>query len=139
MNHGEINKRFNGTNTESKANGYFFTDYFAYSGGGLRIVKGSVNMASLGTSNYGNCRIGFYDANKTFITAAYIGAHEGTATMGFTTDGEDLVRTDLTTYTSVSDWSTVKYIRTTLALNNAASAINSVDEVLNSGMKIYAE
>ena len=38
-----------------------------------------------------------------------------------------------------TDWSAVKYIRLTLALNNAASAIGSVSDVLNSGMKIYAE
>lgn len=139
MNNGKINKRFNGTNTESDINGYFVTDYFAYSGGGLRIVKGNTNMGSLGSTNYGNCRIGFYDANKTFISAAYIGRSDGSVTTGFNTDGDDLVRADLTTYTGVSDWNAVKFIRMTLALNNASRAIASVDAVLNSGMKIYAE
>ena len=139
MNDGKINKRFNATDTESSVNGYFVTDYFAYSGGGLRIVKGNTNMGSLGTTNYANCRIGFYDANKTFISAAYIGRSDGSVTTGFNTDGDDLVRADLTTYAGVSDWSAVKFIRMTLALNNAASAIASVDAVLNSGMKIYAE
>lgn len=139
MNDGKINKRFNATNTESDINGYFITDYFAYSGGGLRIVKGNTNMGSLGTTNYANCRIGFYDANKTFISAAYIGRSDGSTTIGFPADGDDLVRTDLTTFTVVSDWSAVKFIRMTLALNNAASAIASVDAVLNSGMEIYAE
>ena len=139
MNDGKINKRFNVSNTESAKNGYFITDYFAYSGGGLRIVKGNTNIGSLGTTNYAECRIGFYDSNKTFISAAYIGRSDGSVTIGFNTDGEDLVRADLTTFTAVSDWSAVKFIRMTLALNNAASAIESVDAVLNSGMEIYAE
>ena len=139
MNDGKINKRFNATNTESGMNGYFVTDYFAYSGGGLRIVNGNTNMGSIGSTNYGNCRIGFYDANKTFISAAYIGRSDGEVTIGFPADGDDLVRADPTTYTGVSDWSAVKFIRMTLALNSAASAIASVDAVLNSGMKIYAE
>ena len=139
MNGGKINKRFNATNTESSINGYFVTDYFAYSGGGLRIVNGNTNMGSLGTTNYSNCRIGFYDANKTFISAAYIGRSDGEVTSGFPADGDDLVDADLTTYAGISDWSAVKFIRMTLALNNAASAIASVDAVLNSGMKIYAE
>ena len=139
MNDGKINKRFNATDTESNINGYFITDYFAYSGGGLRIVKGNTNIGNLGTTNYGNCRIGFYGANKTFISAAYIGRSDGNVITGFNTDGDDLVREDLTTYKGVSDWISVKFIRMTLALNNAASAIASVDAVLNSGMKIYAE
>lgn len=140
MNDGLINKRFNATDTVSNATGHFVTDHFAYSGGGLRIVKGNLNIGSLGTTNYGNCRIGFYDANKTFIAAAYIAHNDASNYMGFTTDGDDLVRADLTTYTGVSDWSeAVKFIRMTLALNNAASAIGSVSDVLNSGMKIYAE
>ena len=139
MNDGKINKRFNATNTESAKNGYFITDYFAYSGGGLRIVKGNTNIGSLGTTNYAECRIGFYDANKTFISAAYIGRSDGNVTTGFPADGDDLVRADLTTFAAVSDWSAVKFIRMTLALNNAASAIASVDAVLNSGIKIYAE
>lgn len=140
MNDGKINKRFNATNAESVASGHFITDYFAYSGGGLRIVKGYSNMSgTLSGTHYGNARIGMYDGNKTFIAAAYIGTNDGSLTMGFTTDGDDLVRDDLATYTAVSDWSAVKYIRMTLMLNNAASAIGSVDDVLNSGMKIYAE
>ena len=141
MNDGKINKRFNATNTESGMNGYFITDYFAYSGGGLRIVKGYSSMSGLlAASNYfGNARIGMYDANKTFIAAGYIGSKDASAQMGFNIDGDDLVRADLTTYTGVSDWSAVKFIRMTLALNSAASAIASVDAVLNSGMKIYAE
>lgn len=143
MNDGKINKRFNATNTESNANGYFVTDYFAYSGGGLRIVKGYSNASSLVASNhYGNIRIGFYGADKSFISAAYIGDTDTTGStlyFGFAKDGDDWVRADMTTYTGVSDWSAVKYIRMALALNNAASAIGSVSDVLNSGMKIYAE
>ena len=143
MNDGKINKRFNVTNTESNMNGYFVTDYFSYSGGGLRIVNGNINMGSLGSSSsYGNCRIGFFDANKTLISTAYIGRNDGTGAnnyVGFPADGDDLVDADLTTYTGISDWSAVKFIRMTLALNNAANAIASVDAVLNSGMKIYAE
>ena len=140
MNDGKINKRFNATNTESGANGYFITDYFTYSGGGLRIVKGYSNASGIYASNhYGNCRIGLYDANKTFVAAAYISNTDDTSYMGFEKDGDDWVRNDLTTYTAVSGWSAIKYIRMTLALNNAASAIGSVDDVLNSGMKIYAE
>jgi hypothetical protein len=143
MNDGLINKRFGTTGTISTANGYFVTDYFAFSGGGLRIVKGNLNMGSLGgtSTNYGNCRVGFYDANKTLIHAAYIGRHEdGTSQfLGFPADGDDLVDADLSTYTGVADWSAVKFIRMTLALDNAAAAIGSVADVLNSGMKIYAE
>lgn len=141
MNDGKINKRFNSSNTESNANGYFITDYFAYSGGGLRIVKGSTNMGGISASaNYGNCRIGLYDSNKTFIKAAYISHSDAAGYMAFTADGDDLVCANLAASAAVSiDWSAVKYIRMTLALNNAASAIASVDAVLNSGMKIYAE
>lgn len=140
MNDGKINKRFNATNTEYSANGYFITDFFAYSGGGLRIVKGYSNMSGkLSGTIYGDARIGMYDGNKTFIKAAYIATADGGTTMGFATDGEDLVDADLATYTGIADWSAVKFIRMTLALNNAASAIGSVDDVLNSGMKIYAE
>lgn len=140
MNDGLINKRFNGSNTVSNMNGYFVTDHFAYSGGGLRIVKGNTNMGSISSANnYGNCRIGLYDANKTFIVAAYISHSDSSGNMGFTTDGDDLVCANPTATTAFStDWSAVKYIRMTLALNGAASAIASVDDVLNSGMKIYA-
>lgn len=140
MNDGKINKRFNSSNAESGVNGYYITDHFAYSGGGLRIVKGYSNASGLLSSNhYGNCRIAMYDANNTFIASAYIGVNDASSYMGFTTDGDDLVKSDLSAYTYVSDWSAVKYIRMTLALNNAASAIGSVSDVLNSGMKIYAE
>lgn len=141
MDDGLINKRFNSSNTVSNANGYFVTDHFAYSGGGLRIVKGNLNMGSLGTTqNYDNCRIGLYDANKTFIKAAYIARNDATGYMCFTADGDDLVCANLSATAAVStDWNAVKYIRTTLALNNAASAIASVSDVLNSGMKIYEE
>ena len=140
MNDGKINKRFNATNTESTVNGYFITDYFANSGGGLRIVKGNTNMGSIGSTNYGNCRVGLYDANKTFIAAAYAGRNDASGYMGFTADGDDLVCANLSASAAfTTDWSAVKFIRMTLALNNAASAIASVDAVLNSGMKIYAE
>ena len=141
MNDGKINKRFNATNTESTVNGYFITDYFAYSGGGLRIVKGNTNMGSLGSSSgYGNCRFGLYDANKTFVAAAYMGRKDASGYIGFTADGDDLVCANLSASAAFTiDWSAVKFIRLTLALNNAASAIASVDAVLNSGMKIYVE
>ena len=140
MNDGKINKRFNATNTESTVNGYFITDYFEYSDGGLRIVKGNTNMGSIGSTNYGNCRVGLYDANKTFIAAAYAGRNDASGYMGFTADGDDLVCANLSASAAfTTDWSAVKFIRMTLALNNAASAIASVDAVLNSGMKIYAE
>ena len=143
MNDGKINKRFNATNTESNMNGYFVTDYFAYAGGGLRIVKGYSNASALtGNNHYGNIRIGFYGADKSFISAAYISDTDATGStlyFSFAKDGDDWVRSDLTTYTGVSDWSAVKYIRITLALNGAASAIGSVSDVLNSGMMIYSE
>ena len=141
MNDGLINKRFNATDKVSGANGFFVTDHFAYSGGGLRIVKGNLNMGSLGTAqNYGNCRIGLYDASKTIIKAAYMARNDASSYMGFTADGDDLVCANLTASAAFDvDWSTVKFIRMTLALDNAASAIASVDAVLNSGMKIYAE
>lgn len=140
MNDGLINKRFNATNAVSNMNGYFITDYFAYSGGGLRIVKGNVNMGSLGTGNYNNCRLGLYDANKVFIAATYMSRNDESSSIGFTADGDDLVCANLAASAAFSvDWSTVKFIRLTLALNNAASAIGSVADVLNSGMKIYAE
>ena len=142
MNDGKINKRFNATNTESAANGYFITDYFDFHSG-IRIVKGYLNAQGTASSNhYGNCRIGFYDANKNFITAGYIADTDSTGSanyVSFDKDGDDFVRANFTTFTGVSDWSAVKFIRMTLALNNAASAIASVDSVLNSGMKIYAK
>lgn len=140
MDDGFINKRFNASNTVSNANGYFVTDHFAYSGGGLRIVKGSPNMGSLGATNMGNCRIGLYDASKTFIKSSYISHTDASGYMGFTTDGDDLVCADLSASAAFStDWNAVKYVRMTLALNNAASAIASVDAVLNSGIKIRYE
>ena len=141
MNDGLINKRFNATNTESSINGHFITDHFAYSGGGLRIVKGNTNMGGLGTTNsYGNGRIGLYDENKTFIAAAYLSRTDASGYVGFPADGDDLVCANLAASAAFSvDWSTVKYIRLTLALNNAASAIGSVADVLNSGMMIYSE
>lgn len=141
MNDGKINKRFNATNTESGVNGFFVTDYFAYSGGGLRIVKGNTNIGSIGTTaEYGNCRIGLYDANKTFIKAAYMARNDASGYMGFIADGDDLVCANLAASAAFStDWSAVKFIRMTLALNNAASAIGAVADVTNSGMKIYAE
>ena len=142
MNDGKINKRFNATNTESDINGYFITDYFDFHSG-IRIVKGYLNAQGTAASNhYGNCRIGFYDANKNFITAGYIADTDSTGSanyVSFEKDGDDWVRANFTTFTGVSDWSAVKYIRMTLALDNAASAIGSVSDVLNSGMKIYAE
>lgn len=142
MNDGKINKRFNATNTESTANGYFITDYFDFHSG-IRIVKGHLNAQGTASSNhYGNCRIGFYDVNKTFITAGYIADTDSVGSqsyVGFEKEGDDWVRANFTTFTGISDWSAVKYIRMTLALNNAASAIASVDAVINSGMKIYAE
>ena len=142
MNDGKINKRFNATNTESTANGYFITDYFDFHSG-IRIVKGYLNAQGTASSNhYGNCRIGFYDANKNFITAGYIADTDSTGSanyVSFEKDGDDWVRANFTTFTGISDWSAVKFIRMTLALNSAASAIASVDAVLNSGMKIYAE
>lgn len=140
MNDGLINKRFNATNDVYNMNGYFVTDYFAYSGGGLRIVKGNVNMGSMGTGVYGNCRFALYGANKTFIAAAYMSRNDESNSIGFTANGDDLVCANLAASAAFSvDWSTVEYIRMTLALNNAASAIGSVSDVLNSGMKIYAE
>ena len=142
MNDGKINKRFNATNTESTANGYFITDYFDFHSG-IRIVKGYLNAQGTYASNhYGNCRIGFYDANKTFITAGYIADTDSVVSanyVGFEKDGDDWVRANFTTFTGINDWSTVKFIRLTLELNNAASSISSVDDVLNSGMKIYSE
>ncbi|MBQ1375320.1 MAG: hypothetical protein IIY69_03450, partial [Clostridia bacterium] len=60
----------------------------------------------------------------------------------FAVDGNDLVASDLAENYSTAatiTWANVKYIRLTLALNNAASAISSVSDVLNSGIKIYAE
>lgn len=141
MNDGLINKRFNATNTVSGMNGHFVTDYFAYSGGGLRFVKGNTNMSGLGTTNsYGNGRIGLYDENKTFIAAAYLSRTDANGYMGFQADGDDLVCANLAASEAFStDWSSVKYIRLTLALDNASSAIGSVDDVLNSGMMIYSE
>lgn len=139
MNDGLINKRFNGSGALSNMSGYFVTDFFEYSGsGGLRIVKGNTNMGSLGSTNLANCRLAVYNASKTFINAMYISKTEGTDYLQFATEGDDLVRYDLTTEKDVSDWSAVKYIRMTLALDNASSAIASVDDVLNSGLKIYA-
>lgn len=141
MNDGLINKRFNASNAVSNMNGYFVTDYFAYSGGGLRIVKGNVNMGSMGTTgSYSNCRIGLYDANKTFIAAAYVSREDSANSASFAADGDDLVCANLSASAAfTTDWSAVKFIRMTLALNNAASAIGSVADVTNSGMKIYAE
>ena len=139
MDDGKINKRFNATNTESSANGYFVTDFFV-APTGFRIVKGYSNASGLaGSNHYGNCRIGLYDHNKSLIKAAYISDSDAAGYIAFAKDGDDWVRAPLSPHTDISDWSAIKYIRLTLALNNAANAIGAVADVLSSGIKIYAE
>lgn len=139
MDDGKINKRFNATNTESSANGYFVTDFFA-APTGFRIVKGYSNASGLaGSNHYGNCRIGLYDQNKSLIKAAYISDSDAAGYIAFAKDGDDWVRAPLSPHPDISDWSAIKYIRLTLALNNAASAIGAVADVLSSGIKIYLQ
>ena len=145
MEDGLINKRLNTSGAAADANGYFITDYFAfdYAGAhGLRIVDGVANISGLGTSAYGECKVWCYDASKAVLAKWYISRLASSGESLFSADGDDFVKADLAAghgTPDISDWSAVKYIRLVLALNNAASAIASVDAVLNSGMKIYAE
>lgn len=152
MNDGLINYRIptNGTPTTGSATGYFITDYFEFNYSnttGLRIVKGNTNMGSLSsTGMYGSTKIALYDANKALLAQWYIAHSVNNSASVFTVDGDDLVKSDIATAigspvsgTTPSDWSTVKYIRLGLTLDNASQAISSVSDVLNSGMEIYAE
>lgn len=149
MNDGLINKRINSRHSAVNANGYFVSDYFDYDYSkktGLRIVDAVPNIGSLGTSAYGNSMMIVYDSAKTRIGQWYISRNNAASESQWTADGNDLVLADIATnhgasigsLATISDWTTVKYIRLGLALNNAASAIATVDDVLNSGMKIYA-
>lgn len=150
MNDGLINKRLNSSATAVNMNGYFITDYFNFnyaSARGLRIVEGVTNIGNLGTNAYGNCKLMCYDSNKALIGHWYISRRHAGSESQFTVDGDNLVKSDLASnkgasegsLADITDWTTVKYIRLGLALNNAASAIGSVADVLNSGIKIYAE
>ena len=154
MDNGLINMRIptDGTPTTGSADGYFITDYFPFDyneNTGLRIVNGNTHMGSLSSSGaYGQCKFAIYDSGKNLICQWCI-AHNGTNnTLSlFSVDGDDLVKSDIaddngtciTGGTIPSDWSTVKFIRLGLALNNAATVVYSVSDVLNSGLAIYAE
>ena len=154
MNDGLINMRIptDGTPTSGSADGYFITDYFPFDYSqthGLRIKEGNTHLSSISSSGaYGQCKFALYDANKDLLCQWCI-AHNGTNnTLSlFSVDGNDLVKSDIaqghgtciTGGTIPSDWSTVKFIRLGLALNNAAAAISNVDAVMNSGLEIYAE
>lgn len=154
MDNGLINMRIptNGTPTTGSADGYFITDYFPFDyneNTGIRIVNGNTHMGSLSSSGaYGQCKFAIYDSGKNLICQWCI-AHNGTnnTLSYFAVDGNDLVKSDIadengtciTGGTIPSDWSTVKFIRLGLALNNAATVVYSVSDVLNSGLAIYAE
>lgn len=145
MNDGNINKRMSSAGL-SNANGYFTTDYFAFdyaTNTGIRIVDVYSQISELLANNrYSECKIEINDASKTRINNSYISQRRVSGETKFDTDNNDLVVTDLATnYSSgvTVDWTTVKFIRLTLALNNASAAISSVDDVLNSGIKIYVE
>ena len=150
MDDGLINYRIptNGTPTTSGADGYFVTDYIPinYSvNRGFRIENGNLHIGSLGTTGtYGNCRICLYDASKNLLCNYYLG--RTVASFKLTADNDDLVKSDIasdngapSSGTAPNDWSTVKYIRMGLALNNAASAISAVSDVTGSNLAIYAE
>ena len=64
----------------------------------------------------------------------------------FSESGNDLVKNDIradngitVSGTAPSDWSTVKYCRLGLAVNNAAAAISAVSDIENAGLAIYME
>ena len=142
---GLINKRLNSTGVTT-GNGYFTTDYFAFdyaAATGIRIADVYAQISGLGTTaNFDNCRIELCDNSKARINFSYISRVKSSGNTLFSVDGADLVAADLAENYSTAatiTWSDVKYIRLTLALNNAAAAIGSVSDVLNSGIKIYAE
>ena len=145
MNDGNINKRLNSSGITT-GSGYFTTDHFPFdyaAATGIRIVDVLSQISGLGTTaNYDNCRVELCDSTKTRINFSYISRIKGSGNTQFAVDGNDLVASDLAENYSTAatiTWANVKYIRLTLALNNAASAISSVSDVLNSGIKIYAE
>lgn len=145
MNDGNINKRLNSSGVTT-GSGYFTTDHFAFNyatATGIRIADVYTQISGLGSNaNYDNCRIELCDSNKARINFSYISRIKGSGNTLFSVDGNDLVAADLAENYSTAatiTWANVKYIRLTLALNNAASAIGSVSDVLNSGMKIYVE
>lgn len=150
MNDGKINIRLNSSGQEKTQNGYFVTDYFAFdyaAATGLRIVDGYLNNSTQGTNAYGTCFIACYNASKDLIGLWYMSRRNAATETLMTVDGNDFVKADLdadhgascNSIAAISDWSTVKFIRLSLALNNAAAAIGSVSDVTGSGMKIYAE
>jgi protein-tyrosine phosphatase len=145
MNDGLINKRLNSSGVTT-GNGYFTTDHFPFdytTATGIRIADVYAQISGLGTTaNYDNCRIELCDSTKTRINFSYISRIKGSGNTLFSVDGNDLVAADLAENYSTAatiTWANVKYIRLTLALNNAAAAIGSVSDVTNSGIKIYAE
>lgn len=145
MNDGNINKRLNSSGITT-GSGYFTTDHFPFDytvATGIRIVDVLSQISGLGSNaNYDNCRIELCDNTKTRINFSYISRIKGSGNTLFSVDGNDLVAADLAENYSTAatiTWANVKYIRLTLALNNASAAIGSVNDVLNSGIKIYAE
>lgn len=145
MNDGNINKRLNSSGVTT-GNGYFTTDHFPFdytTATGIRIVDVYSQISGLGSNaNYDNCRIELCDSTKSRINFSYISRIKGSGNTQFAVDGNDLVAADLAECYSTAatiTWANVKYIRLTLALNNAAAAIGSVSDVLNSGIKIYTE
>lgn len=157
MEDGLINYRIpsSGIPSTSSGSGYFVTDYFAFDytlSRGFRIVNAISHVGNLFSGNtnniYGNCKIALYDANKNLICHQYISRSDsGSAESYYAVDGNDLVKSDVAVGNHYyafsgnlpSDWTTVKYIRLVLALNNAASAISSVSDVTGSNLAIYAE
>jgi hypothetical protein len=145
MNDGNINKRLNSSGVTT-GTGFFTTDHFPFdyaAATGIRIADVYTQISGLGTTaNYDSCRIELCDSTKTRINFSYISRIKVKDNTLFSVDGNDLVAADLAENYSTSatiTWANVKYIRLTLALNNAAAAIGSVADVLNSGIKIYAE
>lgn len=145
MNDGNINKRLNSTGVTT-GNGFFTSDYFAFdyaTATGIRIADVYTHISGLGTTaNYDSCRIELCDSTKTRIDFSYISRIKASGNTLFSVDNADLVASDLAENYSTAatiTWANVKYIRLTIALNNAAAAIGSVADVLNSGIKIYAE
>ena len=150
MEDGNINKRLNSSAALSASDGYFVTDYFAINtdlAHKMIIENGKTNIGSLQQGNaYGNCKIVFYDENKDIVCHWYIAKAANNQMSVFSESGNDLVKNDIRTDngttvsgTAPSDWSTVKYCRLGLAVNNAAAAISVVSDIENAGLAIYME
>lgn len=138
-----INTR-HGTSSTSAANGYFVSDYIKVDKFTevdpyiMRIFK-SAGVGFDASLLAGNCRIHYFDANKTLLDNKYLFATAAATTMSSPhTDAngniyfhidEQLESNGGSTFVEITDFdhSKVAYVRVTLAMNQTSTAITEND------------